>query len=219
MEKSKFGYGWLLKFILAAILLAVGIYMVFADQVVYAITGIAIIIFSLLRVIPLMKTLNKEVLRTMNLIEIIFDIILGAVITYIAFSKGDTLADEPIWSTVYRYGLVFFFYARGLVFFNSVVFFGEKTEVPKFWFHIVSLTLGAVIAVYPNFDYNTVGFIFLIISFVGAAYLGFDGSGGYKLYRQKSLELNKGKSSETETHKEKQPVLEDPVEDERPYVN
>ncbi len=45
MNKAKYGYGWVLKFVLAAILLGVGIYMVFADEVVYAITGVTIVIF------------------------------------------------------------------------------------------------------------------------------------------------------------------------------
>ncbi|MGE4321342.1 MAG: hypothetical protein AB7E61_07845 [Acholeplasmataceae bacterium] len=219
MKNSKFSYGWLLKFILAAILLGVGIYMVFASEVVYAITGIAILVFSLLRVVPLIKSLNKEVLRTLNLIEIIFDVLIGGIVTYIAFSKGTTLDQEPFWANVYRFSLVFIFYARGLVFFNSVVFLGEKTEVPKFWIHIASLTLGAVIAVLPNFDYHLVGIFFLIISLFGAFYLGYDGFNGYRIYRTHSLELNEGKPKEKAKPKEKQPEIEAPEEEKRPYVN
>ncbi|MFA6801175.1 MAG: hypothetical protein WCR19_03605 [Acholeplasmataceae bacterium] len=219
MKNSKFSYGWLLKFILAAILVGVGIYMAFASDVVYAITGIAIILFSLLRVVPLVKSLNKEILRTLNLIEIIFDILIGVLVTYIAFAKGDVLDSEPFWGYVYRYSLVFVFYARGLVYFNSVVFLGEKTEVPKFWIHIVSLTLGAIIAVYPNFDYNLVGILLLIISLFGAFYLGYDGYNGYKLYRQKSLELNEGVQKDVTKKKQKQPIVDEPEKEDRPYVN
>jgi hypothetical protein len=219
MNKAKYGYGWVLKFVLAAILLGVGIYMVFADQVVYAITGITIVIFSLFRVYPLIKSLNKEVLRTINLIEIIFDTLIGILIIYIAFTYKDTLSDQEIWGQVYRFALVFFFYARGLVFFNSVVFLGEKTEVPKFWIHIVILSLGAIIAVYPDFDYNVVGIFFLIISLFGAGYLGYDGYGGYKKYRQYSLELNDGDAATKKKQKQApQPVIEEP-EEKRPYVN
>ncbi|QWB95251.1 hypothetical protein KHQ89_04575 [Mycoplasmatota bacterium] len=224
MGKNKFGYGWLLKFILAAILLGVGIYMYFADQVVYAITGIAIIVFSLLRVVPLVKSLNKEVLRTLNIIEIIFDVLIGTLITYIAFAKGDVLDSEPIWAAVYRYALVVFFYGRALVYFNSVVFFGEKTEVPKFWAHIVIISVGAMIAVSADFNYEVVGLIFLIISLIGAIYLGYDGYGGYKIYREKSLALNEGKEASVENEKpkdkqKKKPVIEEPEEEKRPYVN
>jgi hypothetical protein len=222
MNKAKYGYGWVLKFVLAAILLGVGIYMVFADEVVYAITGVTIVIFSLFRVYPLIKSLNKEVLRTLNLIEIIFDTLIGILIIYIAFTYKDTLSDQTIWSAVYRYSLVFFFYARGLVYFNSVVFLGEKTEVPKFWVHIVVLSLGAIIAVYPNFDYELVGIFFLIISLIGSGYLGIDGYGGYKKYREFSKELNEGEQPQKKKEKQapKQPVIQDPDEEEkRPYVN
>ncbi len=226
MNQMKYGYGWVLKFILAAILLGVGIYMVFADEVVFTITGVAIVIFSLFRVIPLMKSLNKEILRTINLIEIIFDTIIGGLMIYIGITKGANLANEAIWSSVYRYSLVFFFYARGLVFFNSVVFLGEKTEIPKFWIHIASLTLGAVIFVLPNFDYATVGIFFLIISLLGASYLGFDGYGGYRKYREYSKALNAGKEKEKQVDESKnidkevpkEKIIEEP-EEKRPYVN
>ncbi len=226
MDKLKYGYGWVLKWILAAILLGVGIYMFFAAEVVYTITGVAIVIFSLFRVVPLLKSLSKEVLRTINLIEIIFDTLIGALMIYIGVTKGSNLANEAIWSSVYRFSLVFFFYARGLVFFNSVVFLGEKTEVPKFWVHIASLTLGSVVAVTPNFDYATVGIFFLIIALLGAAYLGYDGFGGYKKYREYSKSLNEGKVKDVQKDDAqnidkqvpKSEVIEDP-EEKRPYVN
>ncbi len=220
MSKAKYGYGWVLKFILAAILLGVGIYMVFADEVVYAITGVTIVIFSLFRVYPLIKSLHKEILRTLNLIEIIFDTIIGVLMVYIAFTYKDALSDQAIWSQVYRFSLVFFFYARGLIYFNSVVFLGEKTEVPKFWIHIVALSLGAIIAVYPNFDYEIVGIFFLIIALIGSAYLGYDGYGGYKKYRTYSAELNQGVAKSKKKDKEApRPVIEEPEEEKRPYVN
>ncbi len=221
MSKMKYGYGWVLKFILAAILIGIGIYMIFADEVVYLITGVGIVIFSIFRVVPLLKSLNKEVLRTINLIEIIFDTLIGGVMIYIAITRD--LANEQVWSFVYRYALAFFFYARGLVYFNSVVFFGEKTEVPKFWIHIFSLTLGTVIAVLQGFDYGTVGLFILFVSLIGAAYLGYDGFGGYKKYREYAKELNQGKEAQktkdAEVEKEAPKPLKDEVEKDRPYVN
>lgn len=212
----KYGYGWVLKFVLAAILLGMGIYMVFADEVVYLITGVVIVIFSLFRVIPLMKTLKKEILRTINLIEIIFDTIIGGVLIYVA-ATGQ-MDNSELWKEVYRYGLSFFFYARGLVYLNSVVFLGEKTEIPKFWIHILALTLGTYIAVTPKFSYETVGVFLLIVALIGSVYLGFDGFGGYKKYRQFQLELNQGKEKEKQVEKKKEVILDEQKED-RPYVN
>ena len=94
----KYGYGWVLKFILAAILVGVGIYLQFAKDVVFTITGVVIILFSLLRVVPLLKSLNKEVLRTINLIEIIFDTIIGGVLVYIALSGK--VEESATWEVV-----------------------------------------------------------------------------------------------------------------------
>ena len=212
----KYGYGWVLKFILAAILLGVGIYMVFANEVVYLITGVVIVIFSLFRVVPLLKTLKKEILRTINLIEIIFDTLIGGVLIYVAASGQ--MDNSDLWKEVYRYSLAFFFYARGLVFFHSVVFLGEKTEIPKFWIHILALTLGTYIAISPDFSYETVGIFLLLVSLIGSAYLGVDGFGGYKKYRVYQLALNQGKEKQKEAEQKKEVILDEQKED-RPYVN
>lgn len=208
MAKAKYGYGWLLKFILAAVLLGVGIYMVFAQEVVYTITGIVIVIYSLFRVYPLLKTLDKEVLRTINLIEIIIGVVLGSVMIY-AGIKGLDSNQADTWTKLFRWFLAFFFYIRGLVFFVSTTFFEEKAEIPKFIFHIVALTLGAVIAMWEGFEAQTLGWLFLFISIVGGAYLGYDGYGGYTKYRKYSQSLNKKKAKEVEVKYEKDLPKED----------
>ena len=77
MAKPKYGYGWALKWVLAAILIAVGIFMVLSEDIVYIITGMTIVIFSVFRVYPLLKSLNREFLRTINLIEILISLVLG----------------------------------------------------------------------------------------------------------------------------------------------
>lgn len=217
MSKPKYGYGWILKWLLAALLLGVGIYMRFAEDVVFIVTGVAIVLFSFLRIVPLMKSLNKEILRTLNLIEIIFSLLIGGVLIYVAATQESLTGT---WEYVYRYGLAFVFYARGLVFFNSTVFLGEKTEVPKFWGHILALSLGVAIAVIPNFGPKTVGIFFLLISIIGAVYLGYDGFGGYKIYREHAKELNAEKEKQKEQQKQKEaPILDVPQDEERPYVS
>jgi hypothetical protein len=216
MKKSS--YGWVLKFILAAILLGVGLYMFFANEVVFIITGVAIVLFSIMRVVPLMKTLSKESLRTINLIEIIFDFIIGAVLIYAATSRD--LTQEPFWGFVYQYGLAFVFYVRGLVFFISVVFLAEKTQVTKFVFHLLALSLGVVIAVSGDFGPEAVGLFLLLIALVGALYLSGDGYRGYKSYRLIQKELNDGveKTKDKEKQKKAPLIIEDEQRDET-YVS
>jgi len=226
MAKAKYGYGWLLKFILAAILIAVGIFMIVSEDIVYIITGISIVIFSLFRVYPLLKSLNREFLRTINLIEILIGIAFGAIMIYAGFTQTDgngALLDP--WGGLYRWFLVYFLYVRGLVFFISTTFFDEKTEVPKFIFHIVALTLGSIFAVWSAFEARTLGWVFFIVSIGGAVYLSFDGYGGYRKYREysKSLnepkETNKDKPKDKNIEKETPKPIEDEVEQPETYVS
>src|SRR5690606_12842398 len=121
------------KWILAAILIAVGVTMFFAQSVVFMVTGMAIVIFSIFRVVPLLKTLNKEVLRTLNLVEILFDIVLGGIMIWAGVDAYNTGQLDPFWGQVDKYTLVFVLVLRALVFLYSVVFLGEKTEQPKYW--------------------------------------------------------------------------------------
>ena len=191
MKKNKLNYGWVLKFLLAAILLGVGIYFFFAKEVVYTITWAAIVIFSIFRVVPLLKTLNKEVLRTINLIEIIFDILIGVFLIYIALS-GKMHDNAELWSKFYKYALAFFFYSRAVIYLTSVTFFEEKTDVAKFISHLIFITIGTVIATHPKFDDGTVALFLSIVSFAGTVYLSFDGYKNYKIYRELSAQLNEG---------------------------
>ena len=209
MAKAKYGYGWLIKWIVAAILLGVGIYLSIDTKVVYTITGIAIAIYSLFRVYPLMKTLNKEVLRTINLIEILLGVVLGAVMIY-AGVKGLDSDNAATWEKLFRWFLAFFFYVRGVVFFVSTTFFGEKTEVPKFIFHIIALSLGALLIMWNEFEAQTLAFLFLFISIASAAYLGYDGYGGYSKYRKYQKILNQDKEKEAKIKVDKELPKEDP---------
>ena len=196
-------YGWLLKWILAAILIAVGFTVFFQKEIIFLITGIVIVVFSLFRVVPLMKSLNKEVLRTINLIEIIFDFLLGALMIYVgyeAINSGNAI--DPVWSQVYKYTLAFVFIARGIVFFYSTVFLEEKTEQIKFWTHIIIFAIGAVIIGLKDFDEAMIAWLLLTISLLGGGYLVYDGSRGYGKYRQYSLEINNRKEKQKQVEKD-----------------
>lgn len=194
MEKIKFSYGWLLKWILAAILVGVGITMVLASGIVFFVTGLFLVIFSIFRVVPLLKTLNKEALRLINLVEIVVDVIIGGLLLYVgirAMVEGWT--PTPIWSYIYGFSIVLVLLGRGIIFFYSTTFLGEKSEQIKFWSHVVVLILGSVIAVLAfqnRFDNQVVAVFILILCFIGAGYLTYDGFNGYQKYRGSQKKLN-----------------------------
>ncbi|MDY0277747.1 MAG: hypothetical protein RBQ97_06650 [Acholeplasma sp.] len=223
MSKARYGYGWLLKWILAAILLAVGLTVLFNKEIVFFITGVILVIFSIFRVVPLLKSLNKEVLRTLNLIEVIFGVILGVIMIYVGVNalKNDGEITSTL-SLVYKYTLVFVLAFRAIIFLYSVTFLEEKTEQPKFWFHLALFAAASMIVVLKDFDETWVAYLLLIISIAGSAYLGYDGFGGYKKYREYSKALNDGKVKTKQVEKElpetNQPIVEK-EEDERPYIS
>ena len=222
MAKMKFGYGWLVKWILAAILIAAGILMkIYEVDVVYATTGIAIVMFSVLRIVPLLKTLKKEVLRTINLFEIFLDVVMGALMIYVVFSGNSS---DSFWISLYGYMLAFFFLIRGFIYFISMYYFGEKSEAMKFWFHMVCMVLAPsifVLTIMGTDIIHTLGWIILFISVGGGLYLGYDGFGGYKKYRETSKALNDGKKVEKAPNVEKElPKPTPEIEKEKEtYVN
>ena len=58
---------WLIKFLLAGILLGVGLFMAFDEEIVYLMTGVILVVFALFRLKPLLKSLKKEVSRFIHL--------------------------------------------------------------------------------------------------------------------------------------------------------
>jgi hypothetical protein len=197
MEKNRFSYGWLLKWIIAAILVGVGITMVLASGIVFFITGLFLIIFSVFRVVPLLRTLNKETLRLINLVEIVVDIIISGLLLYVGIrAMVDGWTPTPAWSYIYGFSIVLVLLGRGIIFFYSTTFLGEKAEQIKFWSHVVVLTLGSAITVLTfqnRFDNQVVAIFILILCFLGAGYLIYDGFNGYQKYRiaQKTLNVTK----------------------------
>lgn len=207
---------WIIKFILAGILLGVGLFMVFSDDVVYLMTGAILVVFALFRVVPLLRTLKHEVSRTIHLIEVLVTAILGGILIFASLQLGSDGGNTNLWEMIYRYGLGFVFYARGVIYFMSTVFFQEKTKVLEFIMHVVSISIGTAIVFNPQFDASFIGIFFLIISIIGAAILTLDGYGGYKKYRMAFK--NDEKQVENQPKKEKTLPLEDPQE-ERTYIN
>ena len=207
---------WIIKFILAGILLGVGLFMVFSEDVVYLMTGAILVVFALFRVVPLLKTLKHEVSRTIHLIEVFVTAILGGVLIFASLQLGSDGGNTNLWELIYRYGLGFVFYARGVIYFISTVFFQEKTKVLEFIIHVVSISIGTAIVFNSQFNASFIGIFFLIISIMGSAILTLDGYGGYKKYRQAFI--HDEKQFENQPKQEKTLPLEDPKE-ERTYIN
>ena len=217
-------YGWLIKFIGAAILITFGVVMLVTRKqqgamFITVLVGFIIVISVLFRVVPLMKTLHRELLRTINLLELIANLFAGGFMLYWGFSGNATETDLYFG---YLIGAILF--ARGLIFFMSTSLLGEKTEHHKFWFHIAVFSV-AVFMITMGINQKpvtpeTLAWILLFVSAGIGGYLAFDGGGGYKRYRyevaqRKATEVTKIKpvmEAPTVDKKEETPI-EDPKKD------
>jgi len=183
-------YGWTIKIVGAALLLALAIFLKFGDGVgiVLPFTGGIIIIYSIIRLVPFVKTQKDDLIKTINIIEITVDVFIGLVLVVVeVFDLFDLGA-------VFGYLLGIFFMLRGAVHFFGVSKGVEKSDIPIYIFHIGALILGSFIFFY---EFGNGGFtpailvIFMIIFSAGScAYLSYDGYKGYSNYRhQKTLTM------------------------------
>jgi hypothetical protein len=149
---------------------------------------------------------------------------MGGVMIWVVFSGKSS---DAFWMGIYGYLLAVFFYARGLIFFTSAHFFGEKTEGLKFWFHIFCITIAPALFVLtmlgdPGEIISTLGWLVLFIAVGGGAFLGYDGYGGYKKYRELSKRLNEEKNINKQAPEKElpKPIQQEPEKDkQQPFVS
>ncbi|MCK7486777.1 MAG: hypothetical protein MZU97_15665 [Bacillus subtilis] len=113
--------------------------------------------------------------------EIIFDTIMGGIMIWVVFSgnSGQAFWRATIWISCLWYSSML----RGLIYFISAHFFGEKSEGMKFWFHIFCITIAPALLVLTILRaadgaddiISTLGWLVLFISVAGGVYLGYDG--------------------------------------------
>ena len=213
-------YNWLLKILGCATLLvfAALVYFVFEEKIVYLLTGIAVIIFALIRLVPLIKSLKTDNAKILNSVEIVGNIVIGALLLIFTFTESTAM------KSIYKYLLASVLYFRGLVYFITTSVFKEETDTSQFWFHIIFLTLGAVIAVIPQITAELLSVLLVVLSLLVALYLGISGGMGYANYR-KNFNNNSSNQRDLENKRpeqEKRSDVNNFPEDEkrdRPYVN
>ena len=206
-------YGWALKIIGAALLIALALVLCFGDGegIVVPFVGGAIIIYSAVRLVPFVKTQKNDLIKTINIIEITIDIIIGLVfIVIVGFTDIDL-------GKVFGYLLGLFFMVRGAVHFYGISVGAEKSDLPLYLFHIGALIIGSFIFFFDGgFTAATLILVILIFSGVAGGYLSYDGFKGYRVYRyQKTLSMPAVKNVEDTIVDQPVPVIEEeePVQD------
>lgn len=237
-------YQFWFKVLAAAILLTLGIVIIFNEEVgtmlVLGASGAAVLIMGVIRFVPLMKTLQSGKSKIASAIEMAIDIIIGIILFYGAVTitkEGGSKAADFI-NKNYKYFMGFVLYLRGVIYFMISVLFSEPSDKVQFWVHLGFLTVGVLfVSLSDEVTSRFLATIIAVISLLCSAALIVDGGvsfGRYRKYVKENVEKSKvkeivdeasievpardGENKEIDETDEKEII--DPKEDsERPYIN
>lgn len=180
-------YGWLLKVTGAALILGLAIFLEVSpdgEKIVSVFIGFAIVMYSVVRLVPFVKTQKSDLIKTLNVIEITIDFAIGLALVLIPLLLEDGFGK----SDLFRYLLGSYLLLRGTVHFYSVSSHHEKNDIPMFIFHISAIIVGTIMFYESAINLVILIHFILVLSIISGGYLGFDGYRGYSSYRrQKTL--------------------------------
>lgn len=221
MKNPLKSYKFWIEAISAAILLAVGLVGIinkeFLVPLVVLITGIAILIFAVIRFIPLMKTLKTNRSRVLSFFELAVNLVVGVILFYgsiLIFKDSNAESGFAYFAKkYYRFFLGGVLYLRGLCYFICTVLFKEETDQIKFWTHIAFITLGVVVCTVDSITPQILAFIVAIFALLGSAMLIVDAGFNYGKYR-KAIKTKREKEK-AKDNKAIAPGIEKPSEEDK----
>lgn len=182
-------YGWLLKVTGAALILGLAIFLEISkdgEDIVSIFIGFAIVMYSVIRLVPFIKTQKSDLIKTINIIEITIDFAIGLTLILVPLVLTDGFGT----SALFGYFLGSYLLLRGIVHFYSVSSHHEKNDIAMFIFHIAAIMVGTILFYETAFDLAILIHLILVLSIISGGYLGYDGYNGYSSYRhQKTLTM------------------------------
>ncbi|MBO5711811.1 MAG: hypothetical protein J6R47_03140 [Acholeplasmatales bacterium] len=181
---------FIIEILSAAMLIAFGI-LIFIKQneaqfVVLLITGSVAVLGALLRIIPLLKTLQAKESKIISLVDILIHSLLGAYLIFSAFyflNNPETKFSE-VNNNLFHYFIAVLLYTRAIVYFWTTVIYKERTTKFSFWVHIAAITIAVVFAAWREISPKFIAFALAILAFICAVGISIDAGGGYFRYRK-----------------------------------
>ncbi len=220
MEKKGIGkYRFVFLGLSAAFLIVFGIVIAFnkslAEQIILYVTGGVILIFGVIRFVPLMSHLSDKKRVIMNAIEIFSNILIAIGLIVIAVK----IEEHANLLFLYKYLLAAVLMARGIIFMVEGLYCDGEKEVSKFIVHLVFIICATTLVTLKDFDMVSLRYLMIGIAFLGGAYCTVDGYISFNRYRK--LYVNKEKNDFKETNVsdrvDERPIMEKEIE-ERPMV-
>jgi len=181
MKKFFVLYGWVIRIIAAALLIGLALFLKFGDGegIVIPFIGFVIIIYSVIRLVPFIKTQKSDIIKTINIVEITLSIIVGAILIL-----GTLFTDDGL-GVLFGYLLGGILVLRGSVHFYGLSEGGERGDLPSYFFHVAALITGTIVIMTGDFTPAVLINLILILSIGAGGYLGFEAYRGYNHYRRR----------------------------------
>lgn len=188
IKKFKWLYLWVAGAALAVFSIAMFLSKEFGNSIVFYLSGALLIVFVIIRFVPLIKTTRERWAIAINAIEMFADLVVGILMIILTSTSEDT-------ANIYKYfpfllgGIL---YARGFIYLVEIVFFNTKVEKLQFFLSLLLITGGTVIvARYNNFSVDSmrllIAFVFAFCSVVSIV----DGFINYNNYRKIYVKVEK----------------------------
>ena len=185
-KKYKWIYLWIVGAALAVFSIVMLLNKEFGNSIVFYLTGALLIVFVIVRFIPLIKTTRNRWAIVMNSIEMFVDLAVGILMIVLTAKQSESTEEtNNFLEVLYPFLIGGVLYARGGVYFAETSFFKTKPEVTKFFVSLGLLTVGTVImARYDNFGVDSMRWLFGIIFTICGVYAIVDGIINYNNYRK-----------------------------------
>lgn len=188
---------WL--FLLAcALLLVVGLWIIFdktmGTKISLGFTGVAILLFGLIRIVPLVKSVKSTKAKWVSLLEIFVDLLIGGAVFAVAilFEKNGESNLTKFVNNNYKYILGIVFYLKAVFYFVNTSLLKEETTKFEFWVHILVISVACLIFAL-NFDATKLGYVIAALCLLCALFLGYESGSNYFNYRKKNPKLKENK--------------------------
>lgn len=219
-DKVKFNSSWgaLAKIVAGVILVILGFMFIFQkdgneiylrEKFSIIIFGAILIVYSITRIIYLIKADTKAKVKGLLALEVLFDVVVGLMLFFGGIqlvSSNEGFANFIL--KYFKYLLGFVFYLRGILYLLSAIFLHHVTNAKEFIINIILLTFGVIIFVRTEFDLASLSWILVGLSFICGAYTLADGS--YHYIESKKRE-DKKKSKKKEKVKEERATKEEKI--------
>ena len=193
LKKFKWLYLWIVGAALAVFSVVMFLNPEFGNSIVFYLSGTLLIIFVIIRFVPLINTTRGKWAIVVNAIEMFVNFVVGVLIIILTARVEDT----KFLYSLFPFLLGIILYARGVIYLVEVVFLKTNAEKGKFLLSLILITVASVIiGRYDNFSVDSMRWVLLLafglcslVSIVG-------GIKNYNNYRKSFVKLEKKEEKE-----------------------